>query len=94
MVLDLLAQDVPSQVLKKEKPEELQKYSYDSLVNDYGSCVSPKQCVVEECMLKAEGELFRLYQELGKISGLPELDVEAFSDGAYKEVLRRIQKDG
>lgn len=45
-------------------------------------------------MLKAEGELFRLYQELGKISGLPELDVEAFSDGAYKEVLRRIQKDG
>ncbi len=94
VVLDLLAQDVPSQVLKKEKPEELQKYSYDSLVNDYGSCVSPKQCVVEECMLKAEGELFRLYQELGKISGLPELDVEAFSDGAYKEVLRRIQKDG
>ncbi len=93
-VLDLLAQDVPSQILRKKKSEELLKYSYDSLVSDYGSCVSPKQCVVEECMIKAEGELFRLYQELGEISDLSEINVEAFSDGAYKDVLRRILNDG
>jgi len=92
-VLDLLAQDVPSQVLRKEKSEELLKYSYDCLVSDYGSCVSPKQCLVEECMIKAEGELFCLYRELGKISDLSELDAEVFSDDAYKDVLRRIQKN-
>ncbi len=93
VVLDLLAEDVPSQVLEKKKSEELLQYSYNSQVSDTGSCVSPKQCVVEECMIKAEGELSFLYQELGKISDLSELDAEAFSDSAYKDVIRRIQKD-
>lgn len=90
VVLDMLALDVPSEVIYGDKADELVQFSYDYLVDTYGSLVSPKQCVAAECMLNAGDELFRLYEKLGEISDLSQLDVGIFSSDEFKNVLRRI----
>lgn len=87
----ILIDDVSSRVLHQKTSALLEQFSYDTLVENYGSCVSPKQCMAAEC-IRTDAESFaNLYNALKHVQDLKEMDVEKLHvNDAYKKVYRRI----
>ncbi len=89
--LDLFVSNIVSQITKNETSAYLKEFSYENLISVYGSCVSPKQCIAAECMLKEKDKFYRLYDALGGVNELKELKVdELFQNAEYKKIARRI----
>lgn len=88
---ELLADDVVSQALYGKRSDMLDRFSYESLTEEYGYCASPKQCAAAECMRLDAGSFAALYDAFGYVQELAEIKIEAVgASGAYEEMFGRI----
>lgn len=87
----LLIDDVISRVIYHERSPQISVFSYDRLVESYGYCTSPKQCVVAECMKVDSNSFATLYYSFETIQSLNEVKIETLGvSSEYEEIFRRI----
>ena len=91
IAIELLVDDVISQVIFNESSPRITDFSYDKLIETYGYCASPKQCLIAECMQKDPKSLSSLYDALGKASTLQEMNIDMVgASSEYKIIFRKI----
>jgi len=93
VAVQILIDDVSSQVLYDKRTTMLDRFSYDNLTETYGYCASPKQCVVVECIKEDMLSFATLYAAFEEVQSLNEIEVEKLNvSDEYIEIYRRILK--
>lgn len=91
IAVSLFVEEIASLVFFHEKSLQVESFSYNALVEKYGACVSPKQAVVAECLLKDPESFSSIYNALGRADDLNEINIEMLETSEeYKNILRRI----
>ena len=91
IAVELLIKDVISQVIFNETASQIIDFSYDKLVENYGYCISPKQCVIVECMTLDPNSFQALYYAFASAKNLNEVKIETLGvNREYENIYRRI----
>lgn len=91
IAVNFLAEEAAARIIDNENSSQITGFLYDNLVETYGRCVSPKQCVIAECLRKTPEDFYAMYSAFGKVTTLEELNIEELETGeAYKEIVRRV----
>ncbi len=91
IAVNFLAEEVAARIIDNENSSQITGFLYDNLVETYGRCVSPKQCVIAECLRKTPEDFYALYSAFGKVTALEEINIEELETrDAYKAIFRRV----
>lgn len=90
IAVNFLAEEAAAQIIDHENSPQIERFLYDNLVKTYGKCVSPKQCVIAECLRNDPKSFYTIYSAFGSVTSLSEVDIEKLeTSDSYKELFRR-----